>query len=60
LYFSGKPPNNYQKYKQRIIDADDMQKQREANRVKGRTQYAPKIKDPSAMEVDKKAETKEA
>jgi hypothetical protein len=52
LYFSGTPPENYRDYKKRIVDADDMRKRCEANKVK-RVITPQKVKDPNDMEVDK-------
>jgi hypothetical protein len=52
LYFLGTPPNNYRDYKQRVIDADDMQKSHEANR--GKKTFTLKTKNLDDMEIDKK------
>jgi hypothetical protein len=52
LYFSGTPPNNYQEYKQKVVDTDNMCKRQEANH--GKKIYQPKVKDPNDMEIDNK------
>jgi hypothetical protein len=56
LYFIGAIPTNYREYKQRIIDIDDMQKRREANRKR---EVTPRAKNSDTMEVDRGEKAKE-
>jgi hypothetical protein len=41
LYFSRNHPKNYQDYKKRIVDADDMRKRQEANKKRAPAPSAP-------------------